>query len=62
MDESTKVEIGFPYETISYDFNVFARSWGGSARVRYKIELQKNGKPKVWLDGSELPRFRRSKY
>lgn len=62
MDAATNIDIGFPYETISYDFNIFARSWGGSARVRYKIELQKNGKPKVWLDASALPKFRRSKY
>lgn len=62
VDEASGALIGHPYETISYDFNLFARSWGGSARVRYKIALQENGSPKVWLDASALPKFKKKKY
>lgn len=62
VDAASSALIGYPYETISYDFNLFARSWGGSVRVRYKIELQENGSPKVWLDASALPKFKKKKY
>lgn len=62
VDEETNQIIGFPYETISYDFNLFARSFGGSVRVRYKMEINENGRPKIWLDSSELPKFKTKKY
>jgi hypothetical protein len=62
IDASTLQIIGHPYETISYDFNLFARSWGGEVKVRYKLEVKDNGRPKVWLDSSALPKFKTSKY
>lgn len=62
IDEATLQVIGYPYETISYDFNLFARSFGGEVRVRYKMEMKENGKPKIWLDSNALPKFKTKKY
>jgi hypothetical protein len=62
VDNQTGAFMGSPYPTISWDFNIFARSMGGSYRVRYKLELNEKGRPKLTLDGSGLPEFRKSKY
>ena len=62
VDYHTGACMGSPYATISWDFNIFARSMGGSYRVRYRLELNEKGRPKLTLDGSGLPEFRKSKY
>jgi hypothetical protein len=62
VDDSSLQLIGFPYETISYDFNLFARSYGGEVKVRYKLEVKENGRPKVLLEASVLPKFKTKKY
>ena len=62
MDSETLSFLGSPYQTISWDFNVFARSMGGEFRVRYRLELNQRGNFKLSLDSSGLPKFKRSKY
>jgi hypothetical protein len=62
VDHQTGAFMGSPYATISWDFNVFARSMGGSYKVRYKLELNEKGRPRLTLDGSGLPEFRKTKY
>lgn len=54
--------IGYPYESISYDFNTFVRALGGEVLIRYMLTLKENGKPKLLLDASGLPKFKRNKY
>ena len=62
IDSETLSFLGSPYQTISWDFNVFARSMGGEFRVRYRLELNERGNFKLSLDSSGLPKFKRSRY
>lgn len=62
VDTQTLSYLGRPYQTISWDFNVFARSLGGEFRVRYRLELNDRGNFKLSLDSSGLPKFKRSRY
>jgi hypothetical protein len=51
-----------PVRIAVFGIPIFARSMGGSYKVRYKLELNEKGRPKLTLDGSGLPEFRKSKY
>jgi hypothetical protein len=62
VDAETLRVIGMPYESISYDFNLFARSYGGEVKVRYMLILKDNGRPQLFLDSSALPEFKKKKY
>jgi hypothetical protein len=62
QDEETAEYIARPLEKISYSFNLFARAYGGSARVRYELVMGEDGKYEVWLDSTGLPEFHKKKY
>jgi len=62
VDSENLTYLGSPYQAISWDFNVFARSYGGEFRVRYLLELNDRGNLKLILDSSGLPKFKRSRY
>lgn len=51
--------LGFPYETIARDFNLFARSYGGQVQVAYKLDRNEKGRPRLALDASVLPVFKK---
>jgi hypothetical protein len=54
--------LGYPYKTIAWDFNIFTRSYGGEVRVAYKLDLNEKGRPRLALDASRLPEFKKSQY
>jgi hypothetical protein len=54
--------LGYPYKTIEWDFNIFTRSYGGEVRVAYKLDLNEKGRPRLSLDASVLPDFKKSQY
>lgn len=62
LDAETLRVLGHPYQSISWDFNVFVRSYGGEVKVRYRLDLNEKGRPRLALDASSLPKFRRSRY
>ena len=62
VDSETLNLLGHPYEKISWDFNVFARSKGGEFRVRYMVQLNERGRFRLTLDSSGLPKFKPSRY
>ena len=62
QDEETAEYIARPLEKISYSFNLFARAYGGSVRVRYELVMGQDGKYEVWLDSTGLPEFHKKKY
>lgn len=54
--------LGYPYKTIAWDFNIFTRSYGGEVKVAYKLDLNEKGRPRLTLDASVLPQFKKSHY
>ncbi len=58
QDEATLEEIGKPNAAISWQFNVFCRSFGGQVLVKYKLTQTPEGKLNLFLDASVLPDFR----
>lgn len=61
-DAASHKLLGFPYQSIAWDFNIFTRSYGGEVRVAYKLDLNEKGRPRLALDASVLPRFKKSDY
>lgn len=59
QDKATLEEIGKPKAAISWQFNVFCRSFGGQVLVRYKLTRTPEGKLKLFLDAGVLPDFGR---
>lgn len=60
QDRATLEEIGKPKTSISWAFNTFCSAHGGQVLVRYQLTREIDGKLRLLLDESVLPKFQKS--